>query len=407
MLDIGGKSASDLLQYCTSFSYKQSKAKAAETKLVFRNDDRKLLDDPRTFPNTAWLFRFGFFEDLSPITLAYVREVAPVYADRRIVTFTLFDSSLNMSAKSSAKNWGKIPSSEIAKAIAKNHGFSGRIDDSNDKPAKAFVQPQAVNDIQYLRDLAALIDFEVYVDGSPAVLYYCKKQYDRAPKKTLIYYDDPGEYGYVLSFTPKVKGLGPMNSGVSATSKDGKEAKGAKTADGDGKTPALGGHVVRLGMVNGTGSSMGVYRGGEHVQATVVTVKDKGVSKGAPSGAKTSQLVQAYRHQILDQANEASSEHPLTPSIRIGEIYEWAGIEKQLSGKWYVQEVTHEISGNKCSTKVTWKRNAKGKGDGKTKNQNNKKGEGDIAKVPGVIIRPDQAPVYRPGGIGSFNSSKL
>ena len=393
-LTINGQDASDLLRRTTSFTHKGSTKKMAETTWVMNNFDRKLLSDPRTFPNTRWQFRFGFFNDLSPIITGIIREVKPTYADSCTVTFTLFDVSSLVSQGSGARNWGRIPSSEIAKKIAKANEMEAVVDDSRDIPAKAFIQPANINDLQYLRDLAADIDFEVFVDETPPRLYYRKKPYDQQPQNVLTYFDDHTEFAYVKSFSPKVKSMGLFNIGVSkanagkgkasnkAVSSQGKDAAlaGYRSLDGDTgratKVPAktyidVGDATAALAASAAAGAAGGIV--GAALLATKPVSRSRDlVSKTAASGANVKGLAAAARSQLLDQANEASSDHPLTPSIVFGKLYEWRGLDQQLNGKWYADEVTHTINATSSGTQVTWKRNAKGTGKDKSKKPNKK-----------------------------------
>ncbi len=393
-LSINGQDASDLLRRTTSFTHKGSTKKMAETTWVMNNFDRKLLSDPRTFPNTRWQFRFGFFNDLSPIITGIIREVKPTYADSCTVTFSLFDVSSLVSQGSGARNWGRIPSSEIAKKIAKANDMEAVVDDSRDIPAKSFIQPANINDLQYLRDLAADIDFEVFVDETPPRLYYRKKPYDQQPQNVLTYFDDHSEFSYVKSFSPKVKSMGPPNTGVSKAN-SGKGAAGKKASSSQGKDSALAGYLsldgdtgkgtrvpakttidvgdaaAALAVGAAAGAAGGVV-GTAILAAKPVSRSRELVSKMAPSGANVAGLAAAARSQLLDQANEANSDHPLTPSIIWGKLYEWRGLDQQLNGKWYADEVTYTINATSSGTQVTWKRNAKGTGKDKNKKQNKK-----------------------------------
>lgn len=400
---IDGKDASDLLRITTSFSHKMSTSKAAETTFTMRNDKRKLLDDPRTFPNKIWKFRYGFFGDISKITTGILRGLDSKYRDKRIVTFTLYDASLNLSQASSGKTWGNIPSSEVARRIAKAHGLEAVVDESGDKPKRALVQPANVNDMQYLRDLAADIDFEVFVDGSPQRLYYRKKPYDQKPHKVLTYYDDPTDQAYVIGFEPKVKSLGPLKTATAqANTGSGKDGKSA--ASQQGKGAALGGYVTMDGdsgksavvappkptidigdasLALAASSTAGIAAplvAGVLIAAAPVSKLKAQLTKPVPGGANATSLAAAARSQQLDKANEASSDHPLTPSIVVGSTCVWAGIEKQINGKWYCHEGTDEISGTGASTKRSWKRNMKGKGKENAKNQNSKEAPKDEDK---------------------------
>jgi len=389
-LEIEGKDASDLLRLCFKFSHKETMSKPAETTWEFRNDNRKLLDDPRLFPNRRWRFRFGFFDDMSPIIEGSIKEVAPEYADKRTVKIVLSDGSAGLGSTSSQKNWGTITSSDIAKQIARKHGLKAIVEESKDKPKKAFIQPGSVNDLQYLRDLAAMIDFELFVAGSPPVLYYRKKPYDAPPHRELIYYDDPTQFYYVKNFKPKIDTKGSQGaSGASGTDKGKGAGKDAKNKD-TGKDPALSKKVVSIVGDDGGATTIPASR-----------QNDKGITKPSPGGGGGG-IAAAARSQQLDKVNEATSDHPLTPSIERGKMYLWSGIEKQLSGRWYCHEVSHEISGTGASTKATWKRNSQGAGgpgdkDAKNKNKKDAKDAGKGAPAVSVIGDTGSA-TYLPAG---------
>jgi len=366
------KDAKDLYGKITSFKVKESLTKATETHITFRNDDRTLAEDPRFMGNTIWKFRFGYFNDLSPIMVGILRNVEPVYADKCTLSVTLFDYTLTASQMSSAKNWGKIKSSEIAKRIAKQHGMKASVDDSNDVPKKAWIQPIDLNDIQFLRDLAALNDFEVSVADDPPCLFYRKKNYDDVPQARLVYYDDPSEWSYLKSFKPKVKSLGPYVSGVAGT--DAEKGKGDKATSKDAskQSPGLGNKDNYRVVINAqTG------------QAEVVA---KPLATPAPAHADTQKLAAVKRQQILDKANEADSEHPLTPSLAKGLIFDIQGVEKPLAGKWYVAEADHEITGSAAGTKVSWKRNSTNAQKKDVANTNNKSTGGGKNAAPTVIV---------------------
>lgn len=394
-LSIDDESADDLLRRVTSFTYKKSLDKAAETKFTFRNDDLSLMQDKRFYMNVRWRFRYGYFNDLSPIITGIVRQLEPDYEERRMVTVTLYDDASSMGKKSSGRNWGRVPSSQIAEQIAKRYGLGCQADPSNDQPKKAWVQPATVNDLQFLRDMAADIDFEVFVDGVPPVLYYRPMRYNIAPHpKRLVYYSDPSEFSYVKKFSPKMKGLGPLKTGASKT--DGNKGKPDSKFTKDGDDASLG---------DAKNNFETVWKPGDNGNAPTVNLVTKeppsrgggsgeGVTNAAPSGANTRQLSGAARAQQLDKANEASSEHPLTPSIIPGRLYEWDGLDPIMNRKWYCQAVTHTITGNSATTSVEWKRNATNKGNEKSKNPNSKgagdgTSDGDQSGVPSVELNAE------------------
>jgi len=359
-LSINGEAANDILALTTSFVYEQNVGKAATTTWLLDNSDRSLPADPRLFSNVEWKYRYGYLDDLSPVITGVIRNVEPKYADDCTLTITLYDHSLSLSKGSAGRNWGNVSSSDIAKRLAAKYGLKARVDDSKDKSKRAFVQPGSVNDLQYLRDLAADLDFEVFVDGSPPELTFRKKDYDAQPERKLTFYTDPTEFSYVQSFSPRIESLGAVSSGVAKASTTTNDPKKADVTSGG---TGLGGFASNYSVV--------VTPGGGSVVVPRLDPK-RGVTSAAPSGADAKRAATAKRAQMLDRANEATSEHPLTPSIRMGTLYEWDGLDSVMNRKWYVKETKSTITGNQASTSVEWKRNASNKGAKKSDSANNK-----------------------------------
>lgn len=328
-LSIADKDAPDLLAVLSSFQLKLASKKAGEATFQFRDDNGLLLDDSRLFPNTAWRFRFGFPDDLSPMLSMVVRNFEPKFADKRTLSVTLFDGTVTMAQNSSNKNWGTVATSTIARELAKKYNLKAEVEDTPDKPKKAVIQPGDMDDMQFLRDLAADIDFEVLTNGSILVLR--RKPYDQDAAGVLTYALDPSERSYVKSFSPKVKSLGAVKSSGAAAAKTDK-AKGDASKNATSK----------------------VQLDGETKKATEVA---PGQGTATPAVGNTAGIAAAARSQMLDKVNEADSEHPLTPSLIRGKSYRWDGVGRQLGGKWYLHEVTHTINGTSSKTTCGWKRN--------------------------------------------------
>jgi phage protein D len=371
LISANGEPAPQVVNACQKFEYWHRIAKASEVRVTLLNNSRKLLEDPALLPNAVWKIRFGFVDDLSPVLWMQVRNIEPDYGGKLPVVVTLFDASMNLTQSSSGRNWGRVKSSDVAKKIAKIHGLGFKGDDSKDIPARDWIQPSDIDDLKFLRDLAGDIDFEVFVEGT--TLFYRNKPYDAAPVKTLTYYDDPSDAAYVKSFKPKVKSLGAIKNSASSTDSKG-DAKVAGDASGNGRT-SLGNYVVD---VQAKSRGLTVRR----------NVDDHaGITKSAASGANVQQLARTAKQQMLDKVNEASSSHPLSPSLRAGVTYVWAGLDKQLNGKWYAKEAHHVMSDRTSSSDLEYKRNATNAKGAKTTNPNTKGEGGAGSRVPVVVIK--------------------
>lgn len=380
---VDGQPADDLRRRLSKANVKISTKKMLEAKLTMQNTDRTLLDDPRTFPNSRWSFRFGFLNNLSPIYTGLIRNVEPSYEENVEVVFTLLDDTSTLATASHGRNWGKVRSSDIARSIAKLHDLDVVADESPELPKKARIQAMNVNDLQFLRDLALQDDFEVYVDGSPPTLYFTKKLYDGPSKGTLVYRDDPSLFARLLSFKPKVKSLGALSTSQSgATTGKGKDSNtssdkgvslGSKQGGADSPKEAEGSVVFQL---DGNSDVQTYY--------TEDTKKRKGNTVSTPTGASGS-VAQVKHQQMLDRANEADAKCLLSPDIMIRDKITILGVEKQVQGKWYVDEVTHDISATSADTSLSLKRNAKGAGGKDSKNPNNKDGSSSSDGAGGTV----------------------
>lgn len=462
-LSVDGKPADDLVRRLLSFDYKKSTKKASETKITFQNDVKQASgpgtwpyavafgDDPRFHANTIWRFRFGYHGNMSPIHVGILRSLTPTYAAERNITITLFDHSSKLGKSSSGKNWGRVESAVIARKIAAKYGLDAVVETSEDIPERAFIQPGDVSDLQYLRDLAADINYECFTHDSPPTLVYRSTQYD-TPAHFDVFYYGHGEGGFVKSFMPKLKNLGEIKT--QAAKAQGKKKDGGKTkgsvvhSSGKGaarQTETLGGPSARyhefgqgqqqVAFVNAnTGEAVAIPKGAAATLynsvagATVVVggaiigkknvgeekffdqlASEHAVSKAAASGANTRRLAASQRQQLLDKAEEASSDHPLIPRMEVGKPYTWAGLDQQLNGQWYCTEVGHRISGTEISSKAKWKRDdpkekkggkkgAGGSTSGSTAQEGNSAGRQDqvVIKDSGKGVRPQETIRARP-----------
>lgn len=391
-LTIDGKQADDLLRFLVSFSHKKSLKKAGEAKFTFRNDDMKLMEDPRFLSNVQWRFRYGFFNDLSPIISGEVRQVEPSYEAKRMVTVTVMDETMRLGKSSSGKNWGRVKSSDIAQSLANKYGLVPCIEDSSDVPEQDYIQPANISDLEYLRDLAADLDYELFVDGNPAALVFRKRMYDTPTRmRQLIYYSDPTEFSYVKSFKPKIKSLGAQSSSASKLNAGTGKASNAfdlkafnlfadKAHVGDGyQFDNNGQWNLQLVDQSNSGATtkyeidaddLATRKDGKPHGAPVrrgTTQVFTPIGKGVPSSANPAKVAANARQQMLDKAQEATSEHPLTNALTIGKAEMWAGIDKPLCRAWYVTEINSQITATSSGTTVEWKRddpNSKKKGSG-------------------------------------------
>jgi len=419
-IHIKGALADDLMGALKSFQHKAETKKASETTLVFRNDRMELASDPRFLANTVWQVRYGFPNRMSPIITGIIRQVEPIYAAERTIKVVLMDHTINLAKSSSSRNWGRISSAEIAEKIGEKHGLRVFAAPSNDIPKKAHIQPGTVNDLQYLRDLAAEVNYEVFVQMDPLGLVYRPIPYDVTPEPLkLHYHNGPDDYSFVLSFKPKIKTLGPIKTGGSRAStkrvEKGKQTKISTATEGAKQ------YLVTSNGISGYTEGMKVTyyidQAGNHVsvnQSTAaildssvenakVAFGDKVVervtdynwdminknqanakNKAVPSGGGATRAAATARRQMLEKSEGATSEHPLTALFQVGKMYTWTGLDKVFNRSWYCQSVTSTITGTSSKTTVEWKMQPdEGKSKSIANRYNTQKGSGSTETTAG------------------------
>lgn len=345
-----GKPLTALRRQCVQFIHRRRVNKPAEAIITFRNDGRDILGLPEMLPNAFWLYRFGYAGYLSEVRGGYIRQISPTYAEKRVVTVQLIDGLGDLRTSSQSKNWGSQSSSDVVRALAKKNGWRADVDNSNDA-FFGFVQPGDQNDFMYILHMAAQIDFEVSLEGTPGrqqTLRYKKKDYSKKPVGRMAYQDAVGPYANVKYFSPNIKSLGVVSAGATGTdAQKGRAATGL--SDQASKALALFALDNSIRVVGSIANTL----------ATLV-----------PSKVNTQAVAKVWKDQMLDRSMEAHSEHRLHPGIKISDLWDWSGLDAQLNGLWYVVEEEHTINGSSASTRVVWKRNAIAKGTAKDNKKN-------------------------------------
>lgn len=231
LIRVNGELSSDLMNRLVHFRYTDRIHKRDTCTMTIDNRDGRLQLDP----NSVWEVRWGRWGRLGPIRALTIKTITEVFdADIPAVGVELQATrgrtnvagrgtmpSSEMHRVRIAKNWGKIPSSKIAKAIAKRHRLKAVVEDSEDVDDTPFLQSSNLSDYEYLNQLAHDIDFEFFIEGD--TLYYRPQPFDERPTHTLFHAPVRTDT-YLLSFTPEIK--------VSKVSVKASSASGPKGKDG-------------------------------------------------------------------------------------------------------------------------------------------------------------------------------
>lgn len=356
-IEMDGKSIEDLLPHIVSFEYKDNDKKADELSIHFSNKSLLWQDDPRFLKGTKIKTRWGYpGGDVSTVRqMTVVGVELSMNTDIPGIVLKAFDKrhemSLKTSTKGRARNWGFKSSTDIARAIAKEHGLKFEGEDSKDARKEFRHQTANVNDVALLNNLADKLHWDFYVDGS--TLHFHKKRLKSGVS------DQNFEYTYftdgrgtLLEFSTDLDLKKKAKTGqVGVDPKTGKviSAHADATTTEDQKTGQYSPIILSRGLI---------YREAPFFVPTAETNKSI-VDKHTKAEKGDEEL----------KGLEASITVVGTPKLQSKTMVKISGVGRTYSGNWRVTEARHIIkpSGQVYITTCDMKRNALSIGDKKGK----------------------------------------
>lgn len=381
-LRVNGKPADDITERMTSFEFHDHLKKVDMAKFHLTDVEGEFSNDPRFESDTPWEFRWGYPTDMSSPRTMLLKFWEPRYTERGEVeiTVTLMGGGAEMLRVESAKNWGKIATSEVAKRMAKRHKLKFKIENSNDKDVP-IIQPNGVSDFLFLHQLADRIDYEFFVDNG--TLYFRSKDTSRGEEPRLSFvYGGVGVPTLLKSFEPvikvtkkgKVKGLaadtgkGRKNPEVTTSSTKNPLGKTMGAPPTEPKNP-----VDADARVSTSAKTQTLVKGGRRrfdlISGNLIAIEgdqaNKTVTTPETAPAKVKKLVQAHRRDALERAVEARATMIGTPRIRAKATFTFAGIDRRLAGVWYIKEAVHKIAAKAYEVSCELHKGAYSKGTSK------------------------------------------
>jgi phage protein D len=383
VLRIDGGPAPDLAARIVELKYSDKSRGAKKKKHMVESLDVVLSDplyelegDPRLDTEATWDVRFGYVNDLTERYTFKLKYYTPEFTAEgaHVKKLFLLGTAHALTENRRGKNWGRVPTSSIATAIAKQGGFKAVVDPSDDQTSTAYVQPLGTSDFDYLNELAADIDFEFYVRND--VLYYKSRDslYAENPRSFHVY----GGVGTLLkAFVPTVKATADVNVSAKGVSKDGKTVSSTATPQNVGGTH-LGQDVLDK-ITSGRPAKRPYTKPTSRADAEAIIAQAKrdynvvGLQQrikqtqiDAETGAlsvtektipvqavvatpetdpkKVGKVVKAMKRHFMDKTVEASAEFIGSPVLQTKTTHVFVLPERRLSGLWYIKEVTHTLS---------------------------------------------------------------
>jgi phage protein D len=351
-IEIDGRTADFLIPHVAKFEYKDSAKKADELTITLNNKGLLWQDDFRFARGSTIKTRFGYpgmrMSDIKTLTVVEaglrLDDELPVFEikahdkDRTRLT----KKGVGSEAESKAKNWGFIPSSGIAAAIAKRYGLKADVEDSKDARKEFRIQPANMNDYEAMGQLAKTLNWEFYIEAG--ILHFHPHRMQSAPMSEYNYYSD--QTGQVIEFSAELKLKKPGKTGkAGANPQNGT----APAGDADAKTTGEGkaGKYAIIALDRGA-----VYIPTAETDPNVITIHAR-----AQQGNQELNALKSNVTLIGD------------PGLMSKRILRLQGIGAAYIGDWRIHEARHIINadGRVYTTECELKRNALGTGDKKDK----------------------------------------
>lgn len=380
LIPAGGASESlDLSEKVIAFEFEDAEKKADKLTLKIDNWDLTEFDSPTWRKGGIIEFVYGYPGKVSPPRRCVIQKVK----GNQILTVEAHALSMLMHKIKKSRVWANSTLGEIARKIAGEYGSdlgvpngtigdNIKIDAELDKKVPHRVQA-AQSDAEFLAKLARRYGLEFYVDASG--MHFKRRNMHQTPIKTLTWYiDGNGEiqaFDIENDLTRKagshtLKSLDPLtkkqlkHTADNETKREGL-APVAEIAEVDERTGTINRHPI---------SDISV---GHTSETAIHGVKHKAIGDYLQTQHTTV-------HLTADLIGD--------PDISGKRVVEIRGLGKRVSGKYYIQTATHEITSAGYKTKI--KAKTDGHGGYGNNNVKSKSSQNKQAPSEDVILKIDK-----------------
>lgn len=338
-----GMDVADLVADIVSFEYESTTKKMDKCVITLANENMKYANDPRFDREIRLRVKWGYPSGLSDLRTVVVVQIAPsISMGVPTLVLTAYDTGQDL-AQTGARNWGAVPSSTIAREIARRHGLRAEVVNSNDARREHRTQSASTTDYEFLATLADRINYEFCVENN--VLRYVPINTGASPSHRFVYFTDGTSI--LKSFSPSVK-----KAKIHRKDHGGVNAAGTPVQTAPRQTNrALARNRVQT--INTRAAALGPMedRGG-------VAVNDIYVAPSPETNDRVRQL-QASSEQASAEMGSVNMTAELVgyPKINARDVIEIYVVDRRYSGLWRVESAKHSISpGSAYETKLKLKR---------------------------------------------------
>lgn len=325
-----------------AFTFEDSEDKADKLTLQLDNVDLALFAHEALMGGAVLEVSWGYPGEMAPPRRVIVKSM------KGFQTLTIEGQALAtmMNQQVKTRRWEGMTRAEVVRVVAAEHGYDGPFADIEDtKVVLDVVNQVAETDARLLKRLAAKEGFAFFVDGSD--LHWHRRRQEAPPSHVFTWYSD--DHGEVLSINVEsdlVKRAGSVTvKGRDPVAKTTIEASSSADA---AKRVTLGDLLEVVDPKTGTTTLL-------KRNATASLVPTTASSKAAAASEAEARFVNAERETV-----KLSMQVVGDPTLAAKTIVEVRGISL-LSGKYYVTEAKHSISGSGYTVDLKLTRDAKGR----------------------------------------------
>ncbi|MGN6109992.1 MAG: phage late control D family protein [Kofleriaceae bacterium] len=318
----------ELADRIISFSYEDSDRKADQVSIQLDNFDLTLFERPELVGGALLEVSWGYPGHMAPPRRVVVKKL------KGFQTLTVEGHALSMLMHRVARTraWTQQRRSDVARLIAAEHGYEGDFVDIEDSGIVLDTINQAAEtDARLLRRLAAREGFVYYVDD--AGFHFRRRNQASAPTHALRWYADPGR-GDVISVNVE----SDLTRRVGRVEVRGRDPLAKKTLKGEATTTTVDrttlSDVVEV-VDPETGRTALQHRNATvSVRSTSASTEEQGKKEARARFRSAERATIKLSAQVVGD-----------PSLRAKAVVELHGISS-LSGKYYVSEAKHVITGS-------------------------------------------------------------
>lgn len=335
-----------------SFTFYDKEGRVDKCEVVFRNADKKLLDDPRLRSGQEYLVQWGYPHQMSAVYRMIVKKTKEAGLNFQV---TMKGKAVLLDKGKQYRQWTGVRDSDAVNEILQEHGYDGVTLDVIDTPVYRPTLTQSTSDARFLQRLARKNKFHWWIDASGA--HFRPRSKDVDPYRWYTYRGQFVGDGEILTPGPnidtnfandvarvKVRAIDPytLDEVIAEQGIDGGDAEED--------------YEVSLGSEQEIGDPDNL-EGNRQDRVT----RTEEINLGFATQSEVNAEAEAIYREVASRRYKMKMPIKGDPLIGARMLIGLRNYSHAYSGLYYVKGVTHQISGGKYRCELDTIRDALGK----------------------------------------------